>query len=134
MGSISAYGMINPSIFHYRLSFYSSPQSPKFSLFCHKQVQTKIKRSLTILSDYQDSQDREIKRKQTLLVHVDSIFSSDFWSFCVKWVPCHHGKARPQVADGGEGLQIWRVAANILNNKSQTDDKGWPSSLGLGGG
>jgi hypothetical protein len=23
--------------------------------------------------------------------------------------------ARPQVADGGEGLQIWRVAANILN-------------------
>jgi hypothetical protein len=33
----------------------------------------------------------------------------------VKWVPCHHGMARPQVADGGEGLQIWRVAANILN-------------------
>jgi hypothetical protein len=25
------------------------------------------------------------------------------------WVPCHHGKARPQVADGGNGLQIWRV-------------------------
>jgi hypothetical protein len=28
----------------------------------------------------------------------------------VKWVPCHHGMARPQVADGGDGLQIWRVA------------------------
>jgi hypothetical protein len=29
----------------------------------------------------------------------------------IKWVPCHHGMARPQVADGGDGLQIWRVAA-----------------------
>jgi hypothetical protein len=25
----------------------------------------------------------------------------------VKWVPCHHGMARPQVADGGDGLQRW---------------------------
>jgi hypothetical protein len=24
----------------------------------------------------------------------------------VKWVPCLHGMARPQVADGGDGLQI----------------------------
>ena len=30
------------------------------------------------------------------------------------------------------GLQIWRVAANILNKQSQTADKGWPSSLGVG--
>jgi hypothetical protein len=21
-----------------------------------------------------------------------------------EWVPCHHGMARPQVADGGDGL------------------------------
>jgi hypothetical protein len=42
--------------------------------------------------------------------------------------------ARPQVADGGEGLQIWRVAANILNNQSQAADKGWTSRLGLGVG
>jgi hypothetical protein len=48
----------------------------------------------------------------------------------VKWVPCHHGMARPQVAVGGEGLQIWRVAASILNKQSRTADKGWPSSLG----
>jgi hypothetical protein len=34
----------------------------------------------------------------------------------VRWVPCHHGMARPQVADGGVGLQIWRVAANILQH------------------
>jgi hypothetical protein len=33
----------------------------------------------------------------------------------VRWVPCHHGVARPQVADGGDGFQIWRIAANILN-------------------
>jgi hypothetical protein len=23
----------------------------------------------------------------------------------IKWVPCHHGMARPQVVDGGDGLQ-----------------------------
>jgi hypothetical protein len=49
----------------------------------------------------------------------------------VRWVPCHHGMARPQVADGGNTLQVWRVPANILNKQSQTADKGWPSSLGV---
>jgi hypothetical protein len=29
--------------------------------------------------------------------------------------PCHHNMAHPGVADGGDGLQMWRVAANILN-------------------
>jgi hypothetical protein len=54
----------------------------------------------------------------------------------VKWVLCHHGMERPQVADGGGGLQIWRVAANILNKQSRTADKVWSSSLGVwwGGG
>jgi hypothetical protein len=52
----------------------------------------------------------------------------------VKWVPCHHGMARPQVADRGEGLQIWRTAANILNKQSRTADKGWHLAWGLGGG
>jgi hypothetical protein len=41
--------------------------------------------------------------------------------------------ARPQVADRGDGLQMWRVAANILNNQSRTADSWWSSSLGLGG-
>jgi hypothetical protein len=50
----------------------------------------------------------------------------------VRWVPCHHGMARPQVADGGKGLQIRRVAANILNKQPRTDDKGWSSSVGVG--
>jgi hypothetical protein len=52
----------------------------------------------------------------------------------VRWVPCHHGMARPQVVDGGDGLQIWRVAANILNKQWLTADKGRSSSLVLGAG
>jgi hypothetical protein len=39
-----------------------------------------------------------------------------------------NGMARSQVADGGDALQIWRVAANILNKQSRTADKGWSSS------
>jgi hypothetical protein len=50
----------------------------------------------------------------------------------VRCVPCHHGMARPQVPNGGDGLQIWKVAANILNKQSRTADKGWSSRLGVG--
>jgi hypothetical protein len=39
--------------------------------------------------------------------------------------------ACPQVADGGGGLQIRTVAANILNKQSRTADKGWTSSSGV---
>jgi hypothetical protein len=31
---------------------------------------------------------------------------------------------RPQVAGGGDGLQIWRIVANILNKQSRTEDNG----------
>jgi hypothetical protein len=48
------------------------------------------------------------------------------------WVPFHHGMARPQVADGGDGLQIRRVAANILNKQLRSADKEWSSILGVG--
>jgi hypothetical protein len=41
---------------------------------------------------------------------------------------------RPQVADGGDGLQIWSVAANILNKQSRTADKGRSSNFGVGCG
>jgi hypothetical protein len=54
--------------------------------------------------------------------------------FHVRWVPCHHGMVRPHVADGGDGLQIWRVAAIILNKESRIADKGWSYSLGVGRG
>jgi hypothetical protein len=46
----------------------------------------------------------------------------------------HHGMVCPQAADGGDGLQIWRVAANILNKQSRTADMGWSSSLQVGQG
>jgi hypothetical protein len=39
--------------------------------------------------------------------------------------------ARPQVADGGEGIHLRRVAANISNKQSRTAGKGWSSSLGV---
>jgi hypothetical protein len=47
-----------------------------------------------------------------------------------RWVPCHHGMARPQVADGGDSLQFWRLAENILNKQSRTADKGVAFQLG----
>jgi hypothetical protein len=50
----------------------------------------------------------------------------------VRWVPCHHGMARPQVADGEDTLHVWMVAANILNKLSRTADKRWSSSMGVG--
>jgi hypothetical protein len=37
----------------------------------------------------------------------------------------------PQIAYGGDVLQIWKVAANILNKQSRTADRGWSSSLGI---
>jgi hypothetical protein len=49
-------------------------------------------------------------------------------------VACKHGMARPQVADGGDGLQIWRVGVNVWNKQSRTADKGWSSRLGVGRG
>jgi hypothetical protein len=27
----------------------------------------------------------------------------------VRWVTCHYGMARPQAADGVDGLQIWWI-------------------------
>jgi hypothetical protein len=42
---------------------------------------------------------------------------------------CHHCTAHHPVTDGGDGLQICRVNANILKKQPQTADKGWSSSL-----
>jgi hypothetical protein len=41
--------------------------------------------------------------------------------------------ARPQVADGEDSRQLWRVAGNILNKQSWRAYKGW-FNLGLGEG
>jgi hypothetical protein len=45
---------------------------------------------------------------------------------------CHHGMVHPQVAAAEDGLQIWRVAANILNKQAWTADNGCSSKLGVG--
>jgi hypothetical protein len=38
--------------------------------------------------------------------------------------PYLHGMAHPQVSDGEDGLEMCRVAENILNKQSQTADEG----------
>jgi hypothetical protein len=48
--------------------------------------------------------------------------------------PCHHNMMYPHVADGEDGLHIWRIAGNILNKQSQEADNGWSSILGVGQG
>jgi len=40
--------------------------------------------------------------------------------------------ARSQVADGGDGLYMWRVAVNILNKQSRTPERGGTPFWGLG--
>jgi hypothetical protein len=42
--------------------------------------------------------------------------------------------AQPWVADGGDGLEVWSVAANTLIKQTQTADKWWSSSLEVGRG
>jgi hypothetical protein len=69
-----------------------------------------------------------------LWVHISKKMISLEKEVHVRWAPCHHGMARPQVADGRNGLQIWRVAANILNKQSRTADEGRSSSFGVGRG
>jgi hypothetical protein len=51
-------------------------------------------------------------------------YSGQFSSF----VPCHHGISCSRDADEGDGLQIWKVARNILNKQGRSDDKGGPSA------
>jgi len=48
---------------------------------------------------------------------------NEFWVENVG--PCHHGMTRPRIADGGDGLSMWRVSVNILNKQLWTADKRW---------
>jgi hypothetical protein len=49
-------------------------------------------------------------------------------------VHCHDGMTRPRVADRGDGLQIWRVAANIFISRRGRPTVDGPPAWGLGGG
>jgi hypothetical protein len=42
--------------------------------------------------------------------------------------------ARPQIEDGGDSLQIWRVAATILNKLRGQPTRGSSCACGLGRG
>jgi hypothetical protein len=44
--------------------------------------------------------------------------------------PCHHGIERLRVADGGDGLQTWVVAMNILSKQPEKLTRGG-TSLGV---
>jgi hypothetical protein len=48
----------------------------------------------------------------------------------VKWVTCYHSMAHPQVTGGGDGLQLRKVGANILNKQPQMT-RGGPPACGL---
>jgi hypothetical protein len=47
-------------------------------------------------------------------------------NYHVRWVPCHHSMARPQVVVGGDALQFCRVAANILGSRGHPTRGGPP--------
>ena len=47
---------------------------------------------------------------------------------------CHFDIMHPQVTDGRDNLQIWRVDVNILNQQSWTVSKGFCPAWGLGEG
>jgi hypothetical protein len=66
---------------------------------------------------------------RTLKSRVRILLGSCLFSFCVVSVSVlcgcplrQHGASR--VAVGGDGLLIWRVAVDILNTQSRTDDRG----------
>jgi hypothetical protein len=66
-------------------------------------------------------------------------FWSESFKECKRLEPCYVGSLSPQHGASlgcgwRNGLQIWRLAANILNKQSWTDNKRWPSSLGVGHG
>jgi hypothetical protein len=76
-----------------------------------------------------------IKTKLITLIYLKIVLDTALSNTIhVRWVPCHHGMARPQVADGGDGLQIWRVAANILNKQSRQPTRGGLPDWGFGVG
>jgi hypothetical protein len=55
--------------------------------------------------------------------------SRDLSQFVGKLVPL---MALPELADGRDDMQMWRVPLNVLNEKSGTSEKSWSSSLGTG--
>jgi hypothetical protein len=60
-------------------------------------------------------------------------FINQLIGFRIPYWRRHHGMTRLRAANRRD-IQIWRVAANVLNKQSRTTDKGCPSAWGLGDG
>jgi hypothetical protein len=71
--------------------------------------------------------------KKTSFVLVRSLHPV-YGAVYVMWLPCHHGMASRPFEDGGDGPQIWRVAANVLNKQSKAVGTGLSCCLGAGRG
>ena len=55
---------------------------------------------------------------------IESSIEEDILSVMARpWVPVTTAWRVPWVADGGVGLQVWGLAANILNKQSWTVDQ-----------
>jgi hypothetical protein len=62
------------------------------------------------------------------MINLHQILSSHFNFNHAKDVPFHQGMAHSQAVDGRSSLEIWRVAAKVLNMQLRPTDKRWSSS------
>jgi hypothetical protein len=49
--------------------------------------------------------------------------------FYIRWFLCQHGMVRPQFADRGYVLHVWKGDANVLYKQLRTAQKRWSGSL-----
>jgi hypothetical protein len=42
---------------------------------------------------------------------------------CLSCFSCHQGMTRPQVADAGDSVEIWMVAANVLRKQLRSGNR-----------
>jgi hypothetical protein len=85
----------------------------KAETFSNQYIQTSMWKEVYIKLPH-TKYDARIKHFKNISTVINFRFRN--W-FHVRWVQYHHSMARPQVADRGDGLQVWRVAANILNKQ-----------------
>jgi len=64
--------------------------------------------------------------------YLATLGQSKRWILISKGLIQYESTPRLRIPEGGDGLQIWKVAANILNKQLETAGKGWYSSLDVG--
>jgi hypothetical protein len=66
-------------------------------------------------------------RFKIILLYAPGSFKRPFpFGFLYKMDPFSPRHGVPQVSGGGDGLQICKTAANLLNKQSRTSEKGGP--------